>query len=63
MWQSRVERDAWLEQTSTAGGINRLPKDTLDTLLQGLGQAIDQIGGALVIDHSTVAAVAERLPD
>lgn len=61
-WQSTVGRDAWLEQTSTAGGINRLPKDKLDVLLRGLGEAIDAVGGTLVIDYTTVAAIIERLP-
>ena len=62
-WQSTVERDAWLEQASTSGGINRLPKDKLDALLGGMGEAIDAVGGTLVIDYTTVAAIAERLPD
>ena len=62
-WQSTVGRDAWLEQTSTAGGINRLPKDKLDVLLRGMGEAIDAVGGTLVIDYTTVAAIIERLPD
>ena len=62
-WQSTVERDAWLEQASTSGGINRLPKDKLDALLGGMGEAIDATGGTLVIDYTTVAAIAERLPD
>lgn len=62
-WQSTVGRDAWLEQASTSGGINRLPKDKLDALLGGMGEAIDATGGTLVIDYTTVAAIAERLPD
>lgn len=62
-WQSTVGRDAWLEQTSTAGGINRLPKEKLDVLLRGMGEAIDAVGGTLVIDYTTVAAIIERLPD
>ena len=62
-WQSTVGRDAWLEQTSTAGGINRLPKDKLDVLLRELGKAIDAVGGTLMIDYTTVAAIIKRLPD
>lgn len=62
-WRSTIASDAWLEQTSTSGGINRLPKDTLDALLRGMGAAIDATGGTLVIDYTTVAAIAERLPD
>ena len=62
-WQSTVGRDAWLEQASTAGGISRLPQDKLETLLRGIGEAIDAVGGTLVIDYTTVAAITERLPD
>lgn len=59
-WRSTVGRDDWLEQTSTSGGINRLPQDRLDALLRGLGDAIDDAGGALEITHTTVAAIATR---
>ncbi len=62
-WQSTIASDAWLEQTSTSGGINRLPKDKLDMLLRGMEAVIDATGGMLVIDYTTVAAIAERLPD
>lgn len=62
-WQSTTERDAWLEQFSTAGGINRLPKAQLDTLLRGMAAAIDTAGGTLVIDYTTVAAITARLPN
>ena len=61
-WPSTIGRDAWLERTSTSGGINRLPQDKLDTLLRGMGTAIDAVGGTLLIDCTTVAALAERLP-
>ncbi len=62
-WQSMVGRDTWLEQASTAGGINRLPKDKLDVLLAGMGTAIDTSGGTLAINYTTVTAITERLPD
>jgi SAM-dependent methyltransferase len=62
-WQSTIGRDDWLEQVSTAGGINRLPKDKLDVLLRGMGAAIGAAGATLVIAYTTVAAIAERLPD
>ncbi len=32
-------------------------------LLGGMGKAIDAVGGTLVIDYTTVAAIIERLPD
>lgn len=62
-WQAKVGRNAWLEQTSTAGGINRLPSNKLEPLLQEMGKAIDAGGGTITIDYTTVAAIAERLPE
>ncbi|GAA3606473.1 class I SAM-dependent methyltransferase [Microlunatus ginsengisoli] len=62
-WQSTTGRDAWLEVTSTAGGINRLPSDKLELLLRRMGAAIDAAGGSLVVGCTTVAAIAERMPD
>lgn len=62
-WQSTVVRDTWLEQASTAGGINRLPQDQLDRLLRGMGETIDAMGGTLVLDCTTVAAITERMRD
>lgn len=61
-WQETATREEWLEQTTTSGGINRLPKDKLDALLNGMGDAIDAAGGNLIIDYTTLAAIAERLP-
>lgn len=60
-WRAVVARDTWLEQTSTSGGINRLPKGILDALLTGLGRVIDDVGGTLHIDCATVAAMWRRL--
>lgn len=59
-WRSTLVRDAWLEQVSTAGGINRLPADTLATLLRRMGEEIDERGGAIEIGWTTVAAITER---
>jgi SAM-dependent methyltransferase len=58
---STVARDEWLESTSTSGGINRLPKDTLDALLDGLGEVIDDAGGSLEVTSGTVAAITTRV--
>ena len=62
-WQAKVGRDAWLEQTSTAGGINRLPSNKLEALLRGVGEVVDANGGMIVINYTTVAAIAERSPE
>lgn len=59
-WRETQTRDAWLDGTSTAGGINRLPRHTLAALLEGMGAAIDAAGGELVVERTTVAALAVR---
>ncbi|WP_308468001.1 class I SAM-dependent methyltransferase [Rathayibacter soli] len=59
-WEATISRDAWLAQTSTAGGINRLPKDKLEALLAGMGAAIDEVGGEFVLAYTTVGGIAER---
>ncbi|MFT3889905.1 MAG: methyltransferase domain-containing protein [Arachnia sp.] len=61
-WRTTVERDAWLEQTSTSGGINSLPPQKLDALLRMMGRVIDAAGGSLTVNYETVVAIAERLP-
>ncbi|WP_104091470.1 bifunctional 2-polyprenyl-6-hydroxyphenol methylase/3-demethylubiquinol 3-O-methyltransferase UbiG [Arthrobacter sp. GMC3] len=59
-WEATISRDAWLEQTSTSGGINRLPQEKLEALLAGLGATIDAIGGEFVLAYTTVGGIAER---
>lgn len=59
-WEATISRDAWLEQASTSGGINRLPKEKLEALLAGMGVAIDAVGGEFVLAYTTVGGIAER---
>lgn len=58
-WRASVSRDAWLEQTSTSGGINRLPKDKLHALLNGMATVIDDSGGMVDVNYTTVTVMAE----
>ena len=44
-WERRYSRDEWLDQQSTFGGHNLLPPATLEESLQGIGAAIDAMGG------------------
>jgi hypothetical protein len=63
-WQFDSEqvytRDEWLDQVPTAGGHSRFPPATLEELLAGLGQAIDQQGGSFTMRYATVVLTAER---
>jgi SAM-dependent methyltransferase len=60
-WSSTVSREAWLAQTKSSGGINRLAPDTLDRLLNGIAAAVDAAGGNVELDYTSVLALATRL--
>jgi SAM-dependent methyltransferase len=62
-WQTRVTRDAWLDQVPTMGGHNRIPEERLIELLNGLGSIIDNDGGSFTINYATVALVADKRED
>jgi SAM-dependent methyltransferase len=59
-WERRYSRDEWLDQQSTFGGHNLLPPPTLAALLDGIGAAIDAMGGAFTMPYTTVATSAVR---
>ncbi|MEU8005108.1 class I SAM-dependent methyltransferase [Catellatospora sp. NPDC049111] len=54
-------RDEWLDQLPTSGALTRLPADRLAQVLAGVGEAIDALGGSVVIGYSTVAVTAVRV--
>jgi SAM-dependent methyltransferase len=59
-WSTTIPKDAWLEQVPTSGGINRLPADKIDRLLAGMSEIVDEVGGELTLEYTTVALLAER---
>lgn len=59
-WQRRYTRDEWLSVVPTAGGLNHLPTDTLDALLDGVGTAIDAAGGSFTMTYAAVTVTAAR---
>jgi SAM-dependent methyltransferase len=59
-WQRSYTREEWLDQLPTAGGHNRLPPATLDSLLAGIGAAIDAMGGSFTMRYEAVAITASR---
>jgi SAM-dependent methyltransferase len=56
----RYTRDEWLGVVPTHGGHNRLPPGALAELLDGLGAAVDAVGGAFDMRYATVAVTATR---
>jgi len=54
----RYTRDAWLDVVPSFGGMGTLPPDTLAELLDGLGAAVDTVGGAFTMNYAAVAVTA-----
>lgn len=59
-WEWSYTRDAWLDQMPTLGAFTRLPSDKLAEVLEGVGAAIDAMGGSFTMHYATVAVTAAR---
>ncbi|MET8162090.1 class I SAM-dependent methyltransferase [Sphaerisporangium sp. NPDC005289] len=59
-WEQPYTRDEWLDQVPTTGLHTRLPSDTLREVLDGIGAAIDAVGGGFVMRFATVVVTAAR---
>lgn len=65
-WQSEWDwshtTQTWLDQMPTLGNFTRLPADVLDKLIEGVGAAVDAMGGGFTMSYVTVAVTATRNP-
>jgi SAM-dependent methyltransferase len=59
-WEQSYTRDAWLDQMPTHGAFTQLPSDKLAEVLEGVGAAIDAMGGSFTMHYATVAVTAAR---
>lgn len=59
-WEWSYTRDAWLDQMPTQGLLTQLPADRLAEVLEGVGAAIDAMGGSFTMRYATVAVTATR---
>ena len=57
-WERTYTRDEWLDQLPTSGALTRLPPDRLAEVVDGVGAAIDAIGGGFTMPYVTVAVTA-----
>jgi SAM-dependent methyltransferase len=57
-WEHSYSRDEWLDQLPTQGPLTRLPPDKLTEVLEGVGAAIDALGGRFTMPYVTVAVTA-----
>ncbi len=61
-WERSYTRDEWLDQMPTLGALTRLPPNKLAEVLEGVGAAIDAIGGSFTMAYTTLAVTAVRTP-
>jgi SAM-dependent methyltransferase len=59
-WEQSYTRDEWLDQMPTHGTLTQLPSDKLAQVLEGVGAAIDAMGGSFRMPYATVGVTAVR---
>jgi SAM-dependent methyltransferase len=59
-WEQSYTRDEWLDQLPTHGSLTQLPPDKLAKVLEGVGAAIDALGGSFTLPYTTVVVTATR---
>jgi SAM-dependent methyltransferase len=53
-------REEWLDHLPTTGALTRLPPEKLAEVLEGVGAAVDAIGGRFTMPYATLAISATR---
>jgi len=59
-WEQTNTQDKGLDQMPTSSALIRLPADKLAKVPEGVGTAIDVIGGSFTMPYTTVAVTAVR---
>jgi SAM-dependent methyltransferase len=59
-WERTYTRDEWLDFLPTSGGFNRFPPGKQAEVLDGLGSAIDDLGGSFRMGYNAVAVTTTR---
>jgi SAM-dependent methyltransferase len=59
-WERAYTRDEWLDLVPTYGGNTQLPAAILGEVLDGIGAAVDAIGGRFTMGYTTVVTTAAR---
>jgi SAM-dependent methyltransferase len=57
-WDRSYGRDEWLDQLPTFGGHTLLPPDQLEQVVDGIGAAVDALGGGFTAHYTTVVVTA-----
>ncbi|MDP9795606.1 SAM-dependent methyltransferase [Catenuloplanes nepalensis] len=58
--ERRYTRDEWLDVVPTQGFFTRLPEERLRPLLDAMGAAVDEVGGAFTMHVTTLVITATR---
>ncbi|MFI2200363.1 class I SAM-dependent methyltransferase [Streptomyces sp. NPDC020192] len=59
-WDRHYTREEWLDQVPTFGGHGQLPPGRLEALLDGIGDAVDSLGGAFTMHYTTLVLTCVR---
>ncbi|MYS86006.1 class I SAM-dependent methyltransferase [Embleya scabrispora] len=59
-WEWTYSRDMWLDQMPTLGAFTQLPPDTMAKVSEGVGAAIDVLGGSFPMRYTTMAVTTTR---
>lgn len=59
-WERPYTRDEWLDQLPTFGLHTQLPPAKLQEVLDGIGAAIDAMGGSFTMHYATLVVTATR---
>lgn len=60
-WDRDYTREEWLDQVPTFGGHGQLPPGELNSLLTGIGDAIEAMGGGFTMRYTTLVLTAARV--
>ncbi|MFI6587385.1 class I SAM-dependent methyltransferase [Embleya sp. NPDC050493] len=61
-WEWSYSRDVWLDQMPTLGAFTSLPPATMAQVSEGIGAALDTLGGSFTMRYTTMTVTATRSP-
>ncbi|WP_375487160.1 class I SAM-dependent methyltransferase [uncultured Jatrophihabitans sp.] len=59
-WQQRYARAEWLDLLATFSDHHLLRRPTRESLLSALGDVVDELGGTVTVEYSTLLLLARR---
>ncbi|WP_227983256.1 class I SAM-dependent methyltransferase [Nocardia spumae] len=60
-WERVYPRAEWLDQMPTQGSLTQAPPEVAEQVLDGVGAAIDELGGSFTMQYATVVVTAVRV--